>query len=876
MKKRFFLFFVLTISGSAFSIDLTVSPTNMAWSEQGWMELSITDIAEEAGVDIALYVDVNGDGVVNGNDFVGAVFGIDDGEVNPFGAESFVDDNDGLTNGAIESTISFYGLAYSYAHTIGDYIIQAVEINDFDEGIATTAVPFSVTQPTSTVWITGVVCDYVSSNVVAGARVEMGYFSDMTGVTPAVWAGTNGEFILYVPEGISPSDVAGVFASAAEHLSVEEDPENGDLVSFCFFTNGLVMGENALVDPLRVVPATEAIPLYEVSGTVYGIESWDGGAETNTLSGVLVEMEGDDDDDELFSWDVTDEDGSFTLVFPGNSNGVLAYISCENPLLNLRGIVGSFADVMVTGTMSGVEITCYYAEALARARVTDKDTGEPIEGVEVYFESDDFISDAYTTSNGFYEIGLRAGTYQAECDDESLTYQHYVEPDWWGGLIVSNGAVFTNAPFEVDPGYIVSGNVYDTNSNPLVDGMVVLIDKHDEWLEWINDVDTDSSGSYTLLAPTGTLYVRTEDFGDYNIGLYYSNAVIGDIESATPINVTTAGLSGIDFYLSSGARVEGMVQDQNMNPISWNWVWAYNQSGECIGAGQTEWGGGFGFALPAESNVTLRTDLDDFQSYPRTWYGDTCSHDLATAVSLTNGQTSDGLNIQVFPGYEVYGNVINQTGLTGIAGAGVTAFDINSNRFDSVTTDGSGNYDDLYMPTNVGLVFYAGADGYAGEFYDNVYDPAEATGIMTSAYSYVSIPFVLYASDLDSDADGLPDFVEDAVPDGGYDPGADYANRGDPDTDDDGTSDGAEYIAGTNPQDSDSFFEIVDGAAVPDGAFFAWSSVLGREYFVQEKTNLVSGIWSNVYSVTATADTTSYTNDATLDYGFYRVRVSAP
>ena len=324
MKRFGLLFFALAIAGSAFSIDLMVSPTNIVWTEQRWVNLSITNIAEEAGVDISLIVDVNGDGVVNGNDFVGAVFGIDDGEVNPFGAESFVDDNDGLTNGAIESTISFYGLAYSYAHTIGDYIIQAVEINDFDEGIATTAVPFSVTQPTSTVWITGVVYDYVSSNVVAGARVEMGYFSDMTGVTPAVWADENGEFILYVPEGISPSDVAGVFASAAEHLSVEENPDTGDLISFCFFTNGLVMGENALVDPLLVVSATEEIPLYEVSGTVYGIESWDGGAETNTLSGVLVEIEGDDD--ELFSWDVTDEDGSFTLVFPGNSNGVLAYI----------------------------------------------------------------------------------------------------------------------------------------------------------------------------------------------------------------------------------------------------------------------------------------------------------------------------------------------------------------------------------------------------------------------------------------------------------------------------------------------------------------------------------------------------------------------
>ena len=98
------------------------------------------------------------------------------------------------------------------------------------------------------------------------------------------------------------------------------------------------------------------------------------------------------------------------------------------------------------------------------------------------------------------------------------------------------------------------------------------------------------------------------------------------------------------------------------------------------------------------------------------------------------------MNVQVFPGYDVSGNVNNQNSAVGIAGAFVTAFDANTNQYDTVIADGLGHYNDLHVPANVGLVFYTGADAYEGEFYYNVYDPAEATGIMTSAYSHIRYP----------------------------------------------------------------------------------------------------------------------------------------
>jgi hypothetical protein len=872
------LFFLPALWASA--INLTVSPNSVKWTDQGWINLSITNVAEAAGVDISLYLDINGDGIVNGSDYAVAVFEVEDGQFDPFGSVVYVDDNDGLTNGAVETAISCHGISYSTLHTIGHYIWQAVEVDESGNPVGSDSAPFAVTQPASDVWITGEVRDYVSNELKPGAYVETGYFSDTTGLAPSVWTDENGEFTLYIPDGIPASEVIGVRASVKGMLSADINPYTGEAVSTHFFTNALFSGENALEQPLFTAPAVEAYELYDVSGTVYLVSPTDEGFETNLLRGVMVET----GSDETWSWDITDENGQFSLVSPPTGGDESMELWCESPLLNLRGILGTYTEVEVTNTVSGVEIYCRRAEAIARAQVTDKETGEPLEGVEVYFESTDgsrLVSGGYTLSDGFYEIGVAAGTWWAECDEDSLGYRHYLCPAGSNDLEIAEYSIFTNAPFGAERGCIISGHVYDTNGTPLALGSVVLIQQDPGgWENWITDADTSLSGGYDLLSPTGTVYLRTEDFGDYVVNAYYTNHFTADLNEADPLTVTTNGLTGIDFFLPYGARIEGSVLNPNSNSVSWLSVeaLAQNESGEwvCVGAGSSDWGGDFGFAVLGGSNVMIRTGIDYGSWYPRTWYGDTCSQNLATPLVLTNHTTVSNLNIQVFPGYLVYGDVCDQNGLSGISGATVTAFDASSNRYDSVITDGSGHYASLFVPTNVGLAFYAGAAGYQGEFYDNVYNPAEATGIQNSAYDPTSVSFTLYATGTDSDNDGLADYKEDSVPDGVYTAGTDYANYSNPDTDNDGFNDGNEYVAGTNPQNSGSLFEIIGGEVQPSAAILVWSSVAGRQYQVQFRTNLLSGVWDSIYTVTATGITTTFTNSFPGGREFYRVRVQAP
>jgi protocatechuate 3,4-dioxygenase beta subunit len=881
MKFRSLFVVVILSAVWASAVDLTVSPDSVAWTDQGWIDISITNITPAASVGLFLYLDVDGDGTIDGSDFPITFFGVKDGNLNEVGAETLVDDKDGLTNGAIETAISCHGVAYDTLHTVGDYIWQAVEVDETFTPVASTTAVFSVTQAVSSVSITGEVRDYVTQELKPGSYVEAGYFSDTIGLSPSVWADENGAFTLYIPEGVATNAVVGVQASSKGMMSAEFDPDTAEEISMHYFTNALSNGENVLADPLYTVPAYEPDDLYTVSGTVYLIEQGESGPETNTLSGVFVETETEEDVD-TFSWDVTDENGHFSLVSPSDDQFAFSFM-CDNELLSLRGIVGAFTQVVVTNTTAGVEIYCYEAEALARARVTDKETGEPLAGVEVRYESTDgsgFVSSGYTLTNGFYEIGLRAGTYQAVCDEDSLKYRHYVRPQGSNDLVIAQDTVVTNTSFEVEPGYLVTGHVYDTNGVPLTDGSVVLFDNVGGGEYWIDDEDTSFSGLYNLLAPVGTVYLRTTDFGEYVVDLAYSNRYVGSISSVDALTMTTNGLSDVDFYLPYGARIEGTVVDHDMNPVHGLLVevFSQDQAGDWnfVGADRTDWDGSYSFAVPAGTNIKFRADVDIGLSSPRTWYGDVCSHDLATSIALTNFITTGGLDIQIFPGYQVHGSVLNQAGLTGIAGATVTAYDENLHEYSDTVTDESGNYEGLFVPTNIPLAFFADAEGFEGELNGDIYNPADAIGVQTSAYSYVSIPFVLYASDTDRDDDGLADFQEDTIPDGVYNSADDYADRGNSDTDEDGVTDGSEWVAGTNPQSANSFFEIVDGGTALEGAFFVWSSVPGRDYIVQERTNLLSGIWSNIYTVTATADITAYTNDVTQGRGYYRVRVSAP
>ena len=90
-----------------------------------------------------------------------------------------------------------------------------------------------------------------------------------------------------------------------------------------------------------------------------------------------------------------------------------------------------------------------------------------------------------------------------------------------------------------------------------------------------------------------------------------------------------------------------------------------------------------------------------------------------------------------------------------------------------------------------------------------------------------------------------------------------------------GSGVGAEFIAGTNPNDPASAFKIVNVSRTADGRFtLRWTSAPGKTYTVEKSAGL-SGYYEVIAGLPCTGAFTEYTdvNPAGTMRIFYRVRV---
>ncbi len=153
----------------------------------------------------------------------------------------------------------------------------------------------------------------------------------------------------------------------------------------------------------------------------------------------------------------------------------------------------------------------------------------------------------------------------------------------------------------------------------------------------------------------------------------------------------------------------------------------------------------------------------------------------------------------------------------------------------------------------------------AGSYTFLLTNMAVASGAFTAQVS-VATP------NLDSDGDGLPDEWETAH---GLNPGvaADAAL----DADQDGLTNGEEFVAGTDPQDPASTLRLVvlgAGEQPEDGLAFRFTAVSNRAYRVEFREGLGFDGWSNVLEVAAGPATrqVGVTNTATgASARYYRV-----
>lgn len=656
------------------ALELSVAPTSMDWNSNGWVNVSISNLTPGAEVQIALVVDADQNHVLTDADVPIFSAMLSDGETAPWNAAYLLGDADGLTNGVVEARVSYHGVD-GVMHTIGSYFWVAA--TNMAEPIAT---PFAVVQDTSTVWISGTVRRLEApTEGITGARVQLGYFFASDGIEPAVWCDTNGDFRIFVPDGVDTSAVRGVMASGIGCVSAIFGPD-GNWLSAYPFTAPLQIGANALTSALWVA-AAYSDELYNVAGRVVVID----GDTTNPLPFALI-LAVPDDDSDWWSSMLSDEDGFFSGALPRDAPALLLLTKAAN----MQGLVSELVQLVVTQDMTNLLISCYPAESLVCGQITDADSGDPVPGAPFFAFNEELgvYALGYSMEDGVIEFSALAGTdYTAGAlDEDVLRKLGYMEPESVAGFSAEAGTPYTNLVFALEPAYAVRGRVFDLQTNALPGGTVTAFASN-SW-NYVDDADANFEGAYELRLPTGEFRLEARDFAGY-LPMVWSNHYSWEWSNGPVYDavLVTAAMSGVDFYLPEASYIRGRVLGEG-TPLTGVWVGAWINYQQVNGT-QTADDGAYEIPVPGGTSYYVKADPPLESFWVPEYYNDVIgTEEMATPVYTDPSTPATNIDFDLTLGGRIEGQVFDADGFSPLPfSAFVEALDASTNWVNGTWSD---------------------------------------------------------------------------------------------------------------------------------------------------------------------------------------------
>jgi hypothetical protein len=391
-----------------------------------------------------------------------------------------------------------------------------------------------------------------ANDPVSGARVEVvgnnGYAvtdSEADGTFQISEGLGTGIYTVYVEEG-------GFISAEIEEVSIEADTQT-DIGDIVLEPSGIVRGE--VVDP-------EGNP---VGGILVMIET-SGGDAIEILNA---------DSDGSFEFNTNLATGSYNIrAMPFSFQGFemrevsLGFTTITLPFPQDRTVykegyaIGVEEDIDVTqGEVTDNVVVELGLSGAISGQITDTE-GSPISGVVVTA----FQPESGDEYQGFYAITDESGEYRIANNLATGSYNVtllFPEGYVWNfnqavHVEVNAGEEVENVNFELEPSGIISGIVVYSNDLPVPGAGVIATSEEGEYFGF---TQTDIDGKFRIDSGLGT--------GDYSVFA----AVEGSF--AMPIQVQVeAGEETKDIRIvlqTTGppkARIEGLVRDTNLNPIS--------------------------------------------------------------------------------------------------------------------------------------------------------------------------------------------------------------------------------------------------------------------------------------------------------------------
>lgn len=640
-----------------------------------------------------VHIDADGDGNLDPQDGRFMSFEIADGEAPHLGNEFYWHDSDGAVNSSVRAVLSQYGSWWFSGH----FIVRVT-----DENASTAKASFTVVQDGSyPCIITGEVQS--GGSPAAGAIVQIVEMTTEQELSMAV-AGADGAFELRVEQ---PGQY-GVYAMQVGSVTKYDEGSAQVLDA--------VAGTNSLPGPLVVFPGNRAI-----SGTVVGEDTGQG------LRGKLVfgDAEG------LFALAVTDDDGDYALAV---TDGFWEEISPQNEQISRAAYVPPVGRrITVSGSdVANVDFSCEKATTLITGTVKDAETMQGLQGFPLYAETGEGENRpevlAYTGPDGSYKIGVVAGDWEVQLEEDRLLLTGYARPPSQHVTAPASGTV-SGVDFLLEKAGTITGHVYEDDGVTPVEGAMVQAFEFGTW-NWVAAAETVADGSYTLYAPSGTYRVSVSDVQGF-LTTHYQNVL--DWQDATPVVVSAPDeTSEIDFALVPAAYITGHVyQNDGVTPIEGafvdaavfgpGWVWAASD--------ETGSDGSYRLTLPAGAYKVLCRGVPGwFNQY----YNRVSSDDLATPVNATGGQETSGIDFVLERAATLSGHVYQEDGTTPLSGAYLFAIEATTGGWiGSPATGDDGSYS-VSIPSGSYRV-WAQASGWVGEYYDDAHSYQQAAVITVVA-----------------------------------------------------------------------------------------------------------------------------------------------
>ena len=448
--------------------------------------------------------------------------------------------------------------------------------------------------------------------------------------------------------------------------------------------------------------------------------------------------------------------GAYTIEFRNDGDTHASGWAYIAGYYSSGGFTASYSEatqvVVTTSDVGGINVTL--PELRAVTGTVYGAGGAPL--AEIWVSGWDSATDwsgwTRTDADGRYELPLYVGSYTISFEDDSDTYLGgYYSPEGWvpdegsaTPVVVTTGDV-DGIDIVLPVALHISGTVTGAGGVAVSDGWVGTYDPAGDGGSWTS---TNADGSYSLSVGPGSYTIQFGDHsGTYLGGWYSSGGWVPDRASATPVDVTTGDVDGIDIVLPVALHIRGTVTGAGGVPISDGWVNAYDGNGDWVDGNSTNADGSYSLPVgPGSYNIRF---YDNSGAYAGGWYssgGYVANQASATPVVVTTGDV-DGINVVLPAALRIRGTVTGAGGVP-IDDGEVVAYDSTGDSVadGSIMTDGS-----YSLPVGPGSYTLHFLD-YSGTYIDGWYsssgwvpDQASATPVVVTTADVDEIDIVLPA-----------------------------------------------------------------------------------------------------------------------------------